>query len=237
MSDITIITPVSPQHSRYLGDTWDSLKDQPGDWAWAVMVDGPGEVPVLDKITDPRVTVYHSGPHIGTGSARNHLAALCTDTILLRNLDADDTMLPGGIEKAASNVLDNGVDFGLSGSLDVHMESEHTTRFGGEFTEEGILPVGWWCDQWTQRRHLDVRANTACIRRDAWFAAGGYWGLQRGQDVFFLAELSERGTGWFDSDPQSTYRIWEDSVTGGGSTRGAEITEEVWRQYMLARRG
>jgi glycosyltransferase involved in cell wall biosynthesis len=107
---ISILTPVHPASSKWIGETYESLAQQTFvDWEWVVLVNGG--LAGVEIPADTRVRVV-DGPVDGPGvGALKRLAASYARGDVLVELDADDLLVPHALERVAEAFADPSVGF------------------------------------------------------------------------------------------------------------------------------
>ncbi|MFZ9805772.1 MAG: glycosyltransferase [Ilumatobacteraceae bacterium] len=132
-NEVSIITPVTALHAKYLADTWQSLVRQeiPHGWKirWYVQEDGSASE-VKDFVDTLGTNVAHyaaSGSVGGVAEARNLALARCDGEVVMM-LDADDRLVAGAIVRVIESLESGNMWCGF-GALDDH-DGEIMTRAG-----------------------------------------------------------------------------------------------------------
>ncbi|MGW4211584.1 glycosyltransferase family 2 protein [Lentzea sp. NPDC004789] len=210
MRTISVVTPVHPPHVRYLPEVYASLRAQtlPGgwDWEWLVQHDGDDRGAVAELLPDdPRVSVSWS-PSSGSAGTRNMAAARSTGEFV-RNLDADDQLLEGALERDLRVLLAHEhVGWVTSSARDL-LPSGEIVSWAFDDPAEGVLEPGWVLDSFVANEwRLPVHPATLCVRRDLLLAMGGWMGLPRSVDTGLLLALQTFSAGYFLAAPSLLYR-------------------------------
>lgn len=205
-----MITPVYRPVAEYLVEAYESLQAQKmptgWEWEWVVQEDGNTGVarPILPK--DPRIKLG-TGRHSGVAITRN-LALARARGIYIKNLDQDDLLAPGVLERDVqvlseeSNVL-----WTTSRVLDL-LPDGSTTSFDGD-PSAGRLEPGQVAELWRTRHYrLPVHPTTLCISRDLATALGGWMAVPGSDDTGLLVSASIVSTGYFHDEVGLLYRKW-----------------------------
>ncbi len=204
MSLLSLLTPVSADRFEFIAQAQGSLAAQrlPSgwDWEWVLQVDALDAVPPVDR-TDLRVRVGH-GPRGGPSVARNLGLARAAGT-LVRNLDADDELLPGALARDVATLdADPTLAWVTSLALDL----------GGDDGDRPHPPAGRLARgsvrRWVGEREwaLPVHPTTLCARREVLIALGGWTALPSGGDTALLLALDAVSDGYFLDQPSVRYR-------------------------------
>lgn len=119
---ISIITPVHESYSKFVGQAYQSLKDQIGNitWEWIVVLNNGGEVPDY-ILEDVRVKTFHSDANkVG---ALKHYAVSVAEGDIIVELDADDMLIPSALCEINNAFEDSSIAMVYSNSA----EFEDTT--------------------------------------------------------------------------------------------------------------
>ncbi|GAA1908475.1 Glycosyl transferase family 2 [Williamsia serinedens] len=211
---LSVLTALGPDVADHFAETVESVVAQrlPAgvELEWIVCVDGPPGVIDLELPDDPRITVVHSGRPGGPGLCRNVAATRSTGSVL-RNLDADDVLLPGALAADVRTLSDPRYGWCTSEALDLLPDG--TTRAFATGGRDRDIARGEIVEQWRRSETLDVHVCTLAVRRRLFWAAGGYTALPRSEDVALLARLSAQCVGRHRSEPGLLYRKWPGQIT------------------------
>jgi len=217
VNTISVITAVHPPSVPYLADAYDALRLQelPEGWAWQWVVQEDGEQRVAQAVLpeDPRIS-YGSNRASGPGVVRTTALTRATGT-LIRNLDADDKLLPGALARDIARLTnDESIGFTTSRCLDLLPDGtvkswEHADPSDGRIPRNSIK------DQWQSDPNwiLSVHPVTVCIRRELLLAVGGWMALTTAEDTGMLLAANALADGWFIWEPSILYRKHSAQVT------------------------
>ncbi|MGL5825946.1 MAG: glycosyltransferase family 2 protein [Nocardioides sp.] len=216
MNVISIITPVHPPSIPYLDEAYRSLTSQalPDGWAWEWLVQLDGlDWPNQWAPDDPRVFVGR-GPTGGPGVTRN-VALARSHGILIRNLDADDQLLPGALARDIAALEANPqATWTVTRVLDLASDGT-TSEWVHPNPPRASIPRNSIREQWTSNSQwlLPVHPTTLCVRRHALLCLGGWMALPSGEDTGLLLALDATGEGYYIDEPSALYRKHDDQVT------------------------
>jgi glycosyltransferase involved in cell wall biosynthesis len=209
-----VITALGPGVAEHFPETVESVLAQvmPArvELEWIVCVDGPQGSADIDVPDDPRIRIVHAGRPGGPGLCRN-VAATHARGSILRNLDADDILLPGALAADVATLSD--ARYGWCTSEAVDLLPDGTTREVGVRGGDRDIARGEIAEQWRRSEILDVHVSTLAVRRREFWAAGGYTALPRSEDVALLARLSAQSLGRHRAQPGLLYRKWPGQIT------------------------
>ena len=211
MSLLSVLTAVSAERFEFIAQTQGSLAVQrlPSgwDWEWVLQVDALGAVPPIAP-TDPRVRVG-PGPRGGPSVARN-LGLARAAGALVRNLDADDELLPGALARDVATLdADPTLAWVTSVALDLGGDDgDHPRPPGGRLARGCVR-------RWVTERDwaLPLHPTTLCARREVLVALGGWTALPSGGDTALLLALDAVSDGYFLDQPSVRYRKHPGQVT------------------------
>lgn len=214
ISVLSVLTALGPDVADHVAETAESVVAQRlprgVDLEWIVCVDGPRGAVDLDLPDDPRIQVVHAGRPGGPGLCRNVAATHSTGSVL-RNLDADDVLLPGALAADVHTLSDPRYGWCTSEALDLFPDG--TTRAFASGRGDRDILRGEIVEQWRRSETLDVHVSTLAVRRRLFWAAGGYTALPRSEDVALLARLSAQSVGRHRAEPGLLYRKWPGQIT------------------------
>lgn len=222
MRTISVITAVHPAAAGHLHAAAASLARQelPENWRmeWVICVDSEDSTGKIANIHCPGidVRVVNSARQLGPGGCRN-IAALNSTGSALRNLDADDVLLPDAIRgdiEALSRYR-----WTTSEALDL-LEDGTTVTFARNSTDQPV-EVGEILRQWRAAPILDVHPTTLAIETDLFWKAGGYAALPISEDVVLLSRVNMIAAGIHRAAPSVLYRKWDGQIT-------AQERSETW---------
>jgi glycosyltransferase involved in cell wall biosynthesis len=202
---VTVVIPVWGRYARLLDEAVAGVAASTVA-AEIIVVDNASDQPV---VASPAVRVLRSTARLSVGAARN-LGLSMVKTPLVVFLDADDVMLPGGLDalvegiEARSDLSAYALAL-LDGTTgDVHRWPRRAA---------GVLarwPTGFALANsvWSQ---LPLQGSTIVRTRDV-VAAGGYSDRTVGEDWALGVSLAWRGKVRFDRRPVLVYRWRKDSL-------------------------
>ena len=241
---LSLITAIHKGRERYLAETAKSLLSQnlPVGWEleWLIQEDGEdsGLKDVAEKFAagDKRVRYEANGAALGPGGTRT-LALWRARGELIRTLDSDDLLLPGGL--AIQIVLfDTHSDIQWSVTqLDELMPDKSRVPYLSTLAFGPVSP-GLLNRNMAEYGRCPVHCAGLMMRADAVWAFGGWMGLPAGEDVGLLAAISEIFSGWHDPAVTWLYRRHCDQMTQAisrsswrtlGETAGAQRSAAIKR--------
>lgn len=255
MPQISVITGVLADRAslKHFGDTFMSVKEQTHpDFEWVICFDIKGTE--CDGFSPEQVRdwayLYAGTPLIhgenirvftsdlsGVGAAR-HTAILHANSPLVRNLDGDDILLPGALERCVKHLSIPGVTHGYSNTIEVTELGEYNQFLPDGSPFFGEHGPGWLPSTWPglPEGKQPVHLNTLHMTRRAYIRAGGYAAVARAQDLPLAVSLSNFGSVYVDPEPQSTYLKWEGGKTKGGEAPIPEPTR-IMRELLYEEYG
>lgn len=236
MPTISIITAVAPDALDHFADAIASVECQtvPVGWSieWIVCVDGADMIKLPFSDTGGRrVQVVCAGRRLGPGGCRN-IAALYAQGTILRNLDADDILLPGALQQDIQT-LEGHRDLGwtTSEALDLMPDGSRVTFTTA--TANRPIPIGYVGRQWSRQPILDIHPATLAIRRDVFWSAGGYAALPMSEDVVLLGRANTVAAGLHRASPTLLYRKWQGQMTSAPKPAAYERIRELFSGELL----
>ncbi|MGG7570022.1 glycosyltransferase family 2 protein [Streptomyces sirii] len=231
MRTISVITAVHEGGHHFIGDTYESLREQklPDDWQWewCVQEDGTSGIPGNSLPSDPRIT-YGTGLRARIAVTRTHALARARGE-LIRTLDADDVLLPGALERDIETL--ERVPWCVSACIDLHEDGR--TAPGPCDPVGGTLEPGRFYHEVLERR-LSVQATTFAAHRRLVMALGGWQALSGAETVALLLAAEAVAPGEFIAEPSVFYRKHPHQTTA--SDHYWEPTEAATRTDALVQR-
>ncbi|WP_225730799.1 MULTISPECIES: glycosyltransferase [unclassified Nocardia] len=229
---ISIITPVYNPDPDHLKQACESVLSQelPRGWSleWVIQEDGDSGIArdILGGIDD-RI-FFHTGRRGGVALTRN-LALANSRGELVKNLDADDILMPGVLIRDIANLTTRHDDVAWTTSRLLDLLPDGTTVGFDNDPPHGKLIPGVVLDHWRAHNYrLPVHPTTICIRRALVVALGGWMGVPGSDDTGMLIAASLLANGFFDSEVGLLYRKWP-----GQETAKAEHSQaDEWRARM-----
>jgi glycosyltransferase involved in cell wall biosynthesis len=212
---ISIVTACHNPLAEHLQDAYESLRKQdlPPGWEWEWVIQEDGNTGVLADLLpdDPRIrpgTGRRSGPAL----ARN-LAVGRSQGSLIKNLDHDDLLTPGVLERDIAVLTgDPGIGWTTSRVLDL-LPDGSTVGFDGS-PAPGRIEPGTLVEYWRAHEYrLSVHPTSICIRRELVIALGGWMGLAASEDTGLLIAANTVSAGYFHETVGLLYRKWAGQVT------------------------
>jgi O-antigen biosynthesis protein len=127
MSKVSIYTPT--HNTKYLLETYNSIKDQPFD-EW-VIVTNNGATVQKEILKDKRVKTYKY-EHTFVGALKKFACSMCKGDILVE-LDHDDLLTPNAIEEVIKAFEDKEVGFVYSNTANFRNDFEATEKYGENY--------------------------------------------------------------------------------------------------------
>lgn len=192
----------------YLPEAVKSILDQTyADFEFLIINDGStdGTADFLASLKDPRVRVLSQNRQGQQAAA--HLGISSTNATYIARMDSDDVASPSRLEKQVA-FLDEHKEIGLVGT-------QITRRGDLRFGLASHLPVehDQIVDDLMHNRHSLCNPSTM-LRRELYFAVGGYWqhNIAEDWDLFLrLAEVSKLAN---LDEPLLSYRFHTGSING-----------------------
>ncbi|MGL5866248.1 MAG: glycosyltransferase [Dermatophilaceae bacterium] len=214
---VSIVTPVHGPSARFLPEAYESVLAQVlpegWSWQWLVQADGP-DIAIPDPLhRDDRVCLG-SNRALGPAVARTTALARASGEVI-RNLDADDRLLPGALARdLAALQARPEIGWVVSSALDLHPDGS-TTRPDHDDPPPGLLEPGWLRTTWqaTDGHRLPVVPGTMSIRSDLLILLGGWMALPASEDTGLLVAASTIRPGYFIDQPSLLYRKHPDQST------------------------
>lgn len=247
---ISIISPYHKPIQRYLSDTYKSLKNQTfKDWQWILVPNGGAATPSFAE-SDKRIKVIpteddKSQPHNLIGRLK-HLACFKSDGEIIVELDADDLLTPGALEKIHNAFKDSSVVFAYSNSAhfkDGTWESDHFSNYYGwqwrdfEYRGHKLFEQIAWPPSAQMMRFIFWAPNhvRAWRAKDYWKLGGHDKSLANGDDhdlcCRFYIEYGAKGFHHIDKCLY-LYRIHGKNHCMGEFNREIQIqTDKNYRKY------
>lgn len=213
---ISVITAAHVRSVPYLLDAYESLVAQelpPGwSWEWLLQEDGRTGAVAAAVPDDPRISAGSARPG-GPGVTRT-MAMARAHGALVRNLDADDKLLPGAIARDIA-VLIQRPTIGWTTSRLLNWLPDGTIgRWRHQNPDEGVLTRGAILQSWRSNNYfLPIHPVTMCIRRNLLFALGGWMALPCAEDTGLLIAASVAADGYFIDEPSLLYRNHPQQLT------------------------
>ncbi len=127
------ISIFTPSHKpKYIKEAYESIKDQPFD-EWVILLNGEALGYSFDfGFNDPRVKIHYAPKEMPpfVGALKREACRLCTGDLLLE-LDHDDLLMPGAIEKVRSAFEDPEIGFVYSNSIRLNMDGTRPEKWSG----------------------------------------------------------------------------------------------------------
>ncbi|WP_052230374.1 glycosyltransferase [Streptomyces sp. CT34] len=203
MRTISVITAVHEGGHHFIGDTYESLREQklPDDWQWewCVQEDGTSGIPAKSLPSDPRIR-FGTGLRARIAVTRTHALARATGD-LIRTLDADDVLLPGALERDIETL--ERVPWCVSACIDLHEDG--STAPGPCDPPGGPLEPARFHRE-VRERNLSVQATTFAAHRRLVMALGGWQALSGAETVALLLAAEAVAPGEFIAEPSVFYR-------------------------------
>ncbi|MFI5558988.1 glycosyltransferase [Amycolatopsis japonica] len=201
---ISVITPVFDGGHHYLREAYDSLCAQEMSdgwaWEWCVQEDGSTGVPMRQLPVDDSRIQFGTGLAGRAAVARN-MALAQASGIVIRNLDADDLLLPGALMRDIETL--RRVAWCVSAALDLLP--------GGEIVPGPYDPPNGPVDKERFYREqeddkLSVQATTFAVHTDLIWALGGWTAITGAETVSTLLAAEAVTPGEFIAEPSVLYR-------------------------------
>jgi Glycosyl transferase family 2 len=206
---ISVITAAQVPSVRYLHEAYESLvaQDLPTGWSWEWLLQEDGQTGAVATAVpdDPRISVGSARPG-GPGVTRTMAMARAKGE-LVRNLDADDKLLPGAIARDIMVLTERPTVGWTTSRLLNWLPDGKIASWMHQNPDEGILTRGTILESWRSNNwFLPIHPVTICIRRDLLFALGGWMALPSAEDTGLLIAASVATDGYFINEPSLLYR-------------------------------
>jgi glycosyltransferase involved in cell wall biosynthesis len=243
---LSLVTAVHRGRERYLAETAKSVLEQrlPVGWdlEWLIQEDGkePELRDVVQKFVagDKRVRYEANGAALGPGGTRT-LALRRAQGELIRTLDSDDLLLPGGLAVQIDPFITHSdIQWSVT-QLDELMPDKSRVPYASTLPFGLVLP-GILNHNMAVYGGCPVHCAGLMVRADAIRAFGGWMGLPAGEDVGLLAAISEIFLGWHDPTVTWLYRHHHGQTTRAFSVpfwRTLGETTGVQRSAAIKRLG
>lgn len=248
---LSLITAVHMGRDRHLTETASSLLRQrfPVGWEFEWLIQEDSSDPELKHVVeefaagDQRVRYEANGAVLGPGGTRT--LALCRARgELIRTLDSDDLLLPGGLAiQMAPFITHPDIQWSVT-QPDELMPNKNRVRYSSTLPF-GPVPPGLLNDTMARYGRCPVHCAGLMMRVDVLRAFGGWMGLPAGEDVGLLAAISEVFLGWHDPAVTWLYRRHHDQMTSAvlhsfwrtlGETAGAQRSAAIKRLGLAVAR-
>lgn len=205
---ISIVTPVRPSGSRFLGELYESIKRQDlpdGSWEWLLQVDTDHEIHLDVDLDDPHVHVRYNGVQQGAAGTRN-MALNRVRGRYVRNIDDDDVLPPNALAPAIE-IAESDARIGyVTGPVIDLMDDGSLVDFPDDLPP-GEIAIGTLVDAWRDRDYFGVVHPTCLfVRTGLVLALGGWTALAGSEDTALLMCLNTVALGWQLPTPVLYYR-------------------------------
>lgn len=206
---ITVVTPVHAPNLAFLPEAYASLLDQqlPHGWTWQWLVQQDGDSSQTAMLpNDDRVSFGSTAQSYGPAVARTTALTRATGE-LVRNLDADDRLLPGALSRDIEILAkEPHIGWTTSRALDLLPNGE-TKSWEQDELKQGVIERGEVLRFWREHNWmLPVVPGTLCIRRDLLLALGGWMALDTSEDTGLIIAANAVSAGYFLDTPSMLYR-------------------------------
>jgi glycosyltransferase involved in cell wall biosynthesis len=249
---LSLITAIHKGRERHLAETAKSLLGQrlPVEWEfeWLIQEDGADSrlKDAVEKFAagDKRVLYEANDAALGPGGTRT-LALWRARGELIRTLDGDDLLLPGGLAvQIAPFTTHSNIQWSVT-QLDELMPNKSRVPYSTTLPF-GPVPPGLLNENMASYGRCPVHCAGLMMRADPVRAFGGWMGLPAGEDVGLLAAISEVFYGWHDPAVTWLYRRHHDQMTSTfshpfwrtlGETAGAQRSAAIKRLGLTVASG
>jgi glycosyltransferase involved in cell wall biosynthesis len=239
---LSVITAVHDKAVRFLPAAAASLAAQTAAPRWIVCYDGD-RVPddLLDEVgaacrsAVPGVRFVSSGRAAGPSTART-MALSHVDTPYTAVLDADDTWLPGGLDRLLRTAEET--DAAWCAGLSVDVREGRATTFP-DYLPTGPQAAGAVFEAYERLGFLPFHGCAVVWRTDVLWRCGGWPALASSEDSGLVLAASEEYAGWYvGGEPVYGYTRHDDQTTAlaGYSDRRAMAVRHN-RRRILSMRG
>lgn len=201
---ISVVTPVFDGGHQYLREAYESLcaQDMPDGWSWewCVQEDGSTGVPKRELPADDSRIKFGTGL-AGRAAVTRNMALSQAQGIVVRNLDADDLLLPGALVRDIEAL--RRVAWCVSAALDLLPGGE--TAPGPYDPPNGLVEPGRFYREQEEDR-LSVQATTFAVHTDLIWALGGWTAITGAETVGTLLAAEAVTSGEFIAEPSVLYR-------------------------------
>jgi glycosyltransferase involved in cell wall biosynthesis len=230
MNLISIITPIYKPEPEHLTAAYESVRAQkvPAGWDLEWIIQEDGDTGVAEKILPANERIrFGTGRHNGVAITRN-LALGRSRGVLIKNLDQDDVLTAGVLERDIS-VLTANSDIGWTTSRALDLLPDGSTVGADHDPPAGRLAPGSVLEHWRSHNYrLPVHPTTMCIRRQLATALGGWMAVPGSDDTGMLIAASVISIGYFHGEVGLLYRKWP----GQESTKAAHYEQVEWQTRM-----
>src|SRR6185437_6998013 len=206
---VSVITAAHMLTVPYLLEAYESLvvQELPAGWSWEWLLQEYGQTGSVAGVMpdDPRISVG-SGRFGGPGVTRT-MALSRAQGELVRNLDADDKLLPGAIARDIKVLTEHPTVGWTTSRLLNWLPDGKIVSWRHHNPDEGVLTRGAILESWRSNDwFLPIHPVTICIRRDLLLALGGWMALPSAEDTGLLIAASVTTDGYFINEPSLLYR-------------------------------
>ncbi len=229
---ISIITAVDPSRMDFFPETIASIIEArtfSPDFEWIVQVDGESADCAKEALR-ASAKIQANLVHCGPGATRN-FALDRARGMYVRNLDADDVLLPQALVDLTSFLQRYDFPAWIVTAVD-DMEVGKPTIKGKGLVQKPIIPAKELVRLWTD--NLPVHPTTLCIQSEVARALGGWMGLPASEDTGLLMAVSSLYDGGYLATPTVLYRRSQIQMSTTETWGKSGNTLEI--RYALVRR-
>lgn len=202
---ISIITAVDPSRMDFFPETIASIVEArvfSPDFEWIVQVDGES-VDCAKEALRASATISANLVHCGPGATRN-FALDRARGMYVRNLDADDVLLPQALVDLTAFLHRYDFPAWVVTAVD-EFEADKSTFRRNDLVQNPTIPAKTLARLWTDN-YLPVHPTTLCIQSEVARALGGWMGLPASEDTGLLMAVSALYDGGYLATPTVLYR-------------------------------
>ncbi|MFJ4276147.1 glycosyltransferase family 2 protein [Streptomyces coelicoflavus] len=205
---ISVVTPVYDGGAKYLRETYESVRDErahlPEGWEvqWLVQEDGTTGRPLAVIPEEPWISTGMSSKG-GAGATRT-LALSRAKGELIRALDADDMLLPGGLARDIA-AMEAHPELGWCISAGLDLLPDGATVMGPYDPPEGLLTYETLLTAYDDD-HFPVISTHLTARTQLLLAAGAWPSIPAWEAIAAVMCCAALSDGWMISTPGGIYR-------------------------------
>jgi len=238
---VSVITASHRPYGPWLLEAYQSLRQQELEggrgWEWCLQLDGAEElmelIPEALK-ADTRVHIQANGASLGAATTRNY-ALTRSSGAFVRNLDADDWLLKGALERSVSILAaDPELAFVTTGALIQCEGCEPEPHPIIIPHQPGRLEAGAIDTYWRVGENRGLFATTVTFNRTHLLAYGGWAGLRRFEDGGLMFPMAAAHPIFYDPTPSIVYRLHEQQTIRNENEEHIRVANSSYTAQRIA---
>lgn len=226
---ISVVTPVYDGGNRYLREAFESIRDErerlPDGWdvQWLVQEDGTTGRPLAALPSEPWISPGRASKG-GAGAARTLTLSRATGE-LVRTLDADDMITPGGLARDIA-AMDEHSEMGWCISAGLDLLPDGSTVAGPYDPPEGPLAYETLLAAYDEDR-FPVVGTHLTVRTPLLLAVGAWPSLPAWETVAVVLSCAAVSDGWMIQAPGGFYRKHSEQTTAQADYVGVTDADQL----------